>query len=62
MTFLETSEESNGVRSLGELEVAPGGNVTAHHHRSYTETFSVREGRLTVYVDGVRRSSRPATR
>lgn len=48
VTFPQTSEESGGIRTLGELEVAPGGKVTPHYHLSYTETFSVYEGRLTV--------------
>ncbi|MDA0179238.1 cupin domain-containing protein [Solirubrobacter phytolaccae] len=50
VTFLETSEESGGERSLGELEVAPGGKVTPHYHLSYTERFEVIEGRLSVMV------------
>jgi mannose-6-phosphate isomerase-like protein (cupin superfamily) len=52
VTFLETSEESGGERSLGELEVAPGGKVTPHYHLSYTERFEVLEGRLNVMIDG----------
>jgi quercetin dioxygenase-like cupin family protein len=52
VTFLETSEESGGVRSLGELEVAPGGKVAPHYHRSYSEHFKVTSGHLTVMVDG----------
>ena len=55
VTFLETSEESGGVRSLAELEVAPGGKVTPHYHLGYTERFRVLEGRLTVQVGDVRR-------
>ena len=30
VTFLETSAESGGARSLLALEVMPGGRVTAH--------------------------------
>ena len=55
VTFLETSEESGGERTLGELEVAPGGKVTPHYHLGYTEHFTVLEGRLTVRVGEVRR-------
>ena len=50
VTFLETSEESGGERSLGELEVAPGGKVTPHFHVSYTERFEVLEGRLSLMI------------
>ena len=52
-TFLETSEETGGVRTLAELEVAPGGRVTPHYHLTYSERFKVLEGRLTVEIDGV---------
>jgi mannose-6-phosphate isomerase-like protein (cupin superfamily) len=53
-TFLETSEETGGVRTLAELEVAPGGKVTPHYHLTYSERFKVLEGQLTVEIDGVR--------
>jgi mannose-6-phosphate isomerase-like protein (cupin superfamily) len=53
-TFLETSEESGGERTLIALEVAPGGKVTPHHHLTYAERFRVREGRLTVSVGDAR--------
>jgi quercetin dioxygenase-like cupin family protein len=55
VTFLETSEESGGERSLGELEVARGGKVTPHYHLSYTERFAVIEGQLNVQVGDVHR-------
>jgi quercetin dioxygenase-like cupin family protein len=51
-TFILTSTESGGERSLGQIEVAPGGNVTPHYHRSYTERFAVLEGRLNLMIDG----------
>lgn len=53
-TFLETSEETGGERTLAELEVAPGGKVTPHYHLTYSERFTVLEGRLSVEIDGVR--------
>ena len=53
VTFLETSEESGGERSLGELEVSPGGKVTPHYHLSYTERFAVLEGQMNVQVGDV---------
>ena len=55
VTFLETSEESDGERTLGELEVAPGGKVTPHYHLGYTERFAVIEGQLNVQVGDVHR-------
>ncbi|MDA0138645.1 cupin domain-containing protein [Solirubrobacter deserti] len=52
VTFLETSAESGGERSLAELEVAPGGSVTPHYHLSYTERFMILRGRLNLVIDG----------
>jgi mannose-6-phosphate isomerase-like protein (cupin superfamily) len=51
-TFLETSEESRGERTLVELEVAPGGGNTLHRHLAFSERFEVLEGELAVHVDG----------
>ena len=51
-TFLETSEESGGERTLVELEVAPGGGNALHRHLAFSERFEVVEGELTVHVDG----------
>jgi mannose-6-phosphate isomerase-like protein (cupin superfamily) len=53
-TFLETSEETGGERTLAELEIAPGGKVTPHYHLTYSERFAVLEGRLIIEIDGVR--------
>ena len=53
VTFLETSEESGGERSLAELDVAPGGKVTPHFHLGFTEHFAVIHGQLTVQVGDV---------
>lgn len=49
-TFLETSEETGGERTLIEIEVAPGGGPTPHYHKTYTEGFEVLEGTLQVLV------------
>ena len=58
-TFLETSEETGGIRTLAELEVAPGGQVTPHYHLTYSERFKVLEGQLTVEIDGDRHELEP---
>lgn len=50
VTFLQTSAESGGERSLAELDVAPGGKVTPHYHVDYTERFRVLRGRLSVQL------------
>ena len=49
-TFLETSEETGGERSLIEVEVAPGGGTLPHYHLTYAEHFEVLEGTLEVMV------------
>jgi quercetin dioxygenase-like cupin family protein len=54
-TFLETSEETKGERTLIEIEVAPGGGPTPHYHKTYTEGFEVLEGTLEVLVGKERR-------
>jgi mannose-6-phosphate isomerase-like protein (cupin superfamily) len=52
VTFLETSEESGGERTLVEVEVAPGGGNVLHRHHAFSERFEVVEGELTMHVDG----------
>lgn len=48
VTFLETSEEANGVHSLLEIELIPKGGNAVHYHRSFSETFTAVEGELGV--------------
>lgn len=50
VTFLETSAETNGRRTLIEIEVAPGGGTTPHYHRLFSERFEVLEGELEVQL------------
>ncbi len=49
-TFLKTSEETGGERTLIEVEVAPGGGNDTHYHLTYDEHFEVLEGALEVLV------------
>jgi quercetin dioxygenase-like cupin family protein len=49
-TFLQTSEETEGERTLIEIEVAPGGGPKPHYHKTYTEHFEVLDGTLEVLV------------
>ena len=55
-TFLETSEETGGERTLIEIEVAPGGGTTPHYHLTYAEHFGVISGALEVMVGGETRT------
>lgn len=49
-TFWETSEQTNGVRTLAEIELAPGGGNTPHYHMAFSERFEVLEGELDVQL------------
>ncbi|MCU0493556.1 MAG: cupin domain-containing protein [Chloroflexaceae bacterium] len=49
-TFLETSAETNGQRTLIEIELAPGGGNRTHYHLSFAERFEVLEGELQVLL------------
>ena len=54
VTFLKTCAETNGESLLAELEVFPNAQGTSaappHYHVSYTESFHVLEGELTVTI------------
>ena len=50
VTFLETCDETGGLRTVVDLTVAPGGGNVLHTHRSYDERFAVLEGSLGVQV------------
>jgi quercetin dioxygenase-like cupin family protein len=52
-TFLETTEESGGWRTVLEIELAPGGANAPHRHLGYAERFVALDGELTVRVDGL---------
>ena len=50
-TFLKTCAETNGKSTLCEMELPPNAKgVPPHFHNSYTETFTVLEGELTVKI------------
>jgi mannose-6-phosphate isomerase-like protein (cupin superfamily) len=59
VTFLETSAETGGKRTLLEIGLAPGGGNTPHYHRTYDEIFRVLEGHLTVELDGTEHELSP---
>ena len=61
-TFLETSEETGGDRTLIEIEVAPGGGNAPHYHKTYEERFQVIDGSLEVLVGRETRTLRPGER
>jgi quercetin dioxygenase-like cupin family protein len=48
--FLETSADNNGARTLVEVELADGGGVGLHYHKTYTEEFTCVEGQVEVQL------------
>ncbi len=48
VTFLKTSEETNGESTLVEVELAPKGGVGIHYHKTYSEKFDCLDGELKV--------------
>ncbi|WP_139488070.1 cupin domain-containing protein [Brevibacillus dissolubilis] len=50
MTFLKTTEETNGEFLLALVELQPGGGVDLHYHATIQESFKVVQGELTVIV------------
>lgn len=49
-TFIETSTETRGVRSLIEIELAPNGKNVPHTHTLFSERFKVLEGTIQVQL------------
>jgi quercetin dioxygenase-like cupin family protein len=48
--FVQTAAESGGVRTLLDLEVAPGGGNMLHYHTTFDEQFTVMSGEFGVQV------------
>jgi quercetin dioxygenase-like cupin family protein len=48
VTFLRTSEETNGKMTEAEITLMPGGGNPLHYHKTYSETFKAIEGELGV--------------
>ena len=48
VTFLKTSEETNGECTLVDVELAPKGGVVLHYHKTYSEKFDCLDGELMV--------------
>ena len=50
VTFLETSKDTGGKQTVVDVELAPGGGVDVHYHKTYLEKFEVHEGELKVQL------------
>ena len=59
VTFVRTSEETDGEYSKIVVHLSPGGGNEPHFHTSFSESFSPLEGRLGVLVGKERRVLEP---
>lgn len=50
VTFLKTASETDGQYTLVEVELADGGGVGLHYHKTYCEKFTCTEGTLQVML------------
>jgi quercetin dioxygenase-like cupin family protein len=48
--FLQTHADTNGQYTLVEVELANGGGVGLHYHKTYSEKFTCLEGELQVQL------------
>jgi len=48
VTFLKTSAETNGEYTLVEVELADGGGVGLHYHKTYSEKFDCVQGEVQI--------------
>jgi len=48
VVFLKTSDETEGACTLVEVELADGGGVGLHYHKTYSEKFDCLEGGVEI--------------
>jgi quercetin dioxygenase-like cupin family protein len=48
--LVKSSEETNGAYTELDIYLMPGGSNLLHFHDSFSETFAVKEGELTIQV------------
>ncbi len=48
VVFLKTAADTNGEYTLVEVELADGGGVGLHYHKTYAEAFECTEGEVQV--------------
>lgn len=51
VTFLKTSEDTSGEYTLVEVELADGGGVGLHYHKTYAEAFECIEGEVQIKLN-----------
>ncbi len=50
VTFLKLGSETNGAYTLVEVELADGGGVGLHYHKTFSESFKCIEGAVQVQL------------
>lgn len=50
VTFLKTSTDTNGECTLVEVELADGGGVGLHYHKTYSEKFDCLDGEVQIQL------------
>lgn len=50
VTFLKTHADTNGQCTLVEVELANGGGVGLHYHKTYSEKFNCLEGTVEIQL------------
>jgi len=61
-TWIETSRESGGTRTVADFEVIPGGGVPKHRHSDHEELIEVLEGEIEVTLGAVKQTFRAGER
>ncbi|MGE8426735.1 MAG: cupin domain-containing protein [Sphingobacterium sp.] len=52
VTFIQSSHESNGIKTVLAVKLMPGGGTPFHFHKNIIEQFTISEGKLTIYQKG----------
>jgi quercetin dioxygenase-like cupin family protein len=58
-TFLKTYANTNGEYTLVEVELANGGGVGLHYHKTYSETFNCLQGEVQVRLGKTAHTLKP---
>ncbi len=59
ISFIQTSDETNGKISELVLTLMPNGSNFPHYHKSFSETFTAIDGALGLQIDGTKRILQP---
>ena len=59
VTFLKTSTDTNGACTEVEVELADGGGVGLHYHKTYSESFECLEGEVQIRLGKTMHTLKP---